>query len=96
MITLAEYIDAVGAERRIPRVTLSPDGMVHAERYVREFGEELAEAAINYAIHVCRLSGQNPFDGAHMSKTRKQRLQCALGDPKPLIDPPPDKPSSYK
>lgn len=94
MITLAEYIDAIAAERKIPRVTLSPEAMVHAERFFREFGDELAEAAINHAIRTCELMHQRPFDGAHMTKSRKQRLQSVLGDPAPLINPPPDKPAS--
>lgn len=96
MITIAEYIDAVGSERKYPRVTLSPEAMEHAERFFREYAEELAEAAINHAIRSCELMQQRPLDGAHMAKSRKQRLQCVLGDPKPLIDPPPDKPSSSK
>lgn len=96
MITIAEYIDAVGMERKHPRVTLSPEAMEHAERFFREYAEELAEAAIHHAIRACELMQQRPFEGAHMAKSRKPRLQSVLGDPKPLIDPPSDSVSSSK
>ena len=96
MITITDYIDAVAAERRIPRVTLSPEAMIHAERYVREFGEELAEAAINHAIRTCERMHQRPFDGPHLAKSRTQRLRCVLSDTNPLIEPPPEKSSSSK
>ncbi len=96
MITIAEYLDSVAAERMSPRMLLSPEGMLHAERFFREFGEQLAEQAIQFAMHKLKAEGQTWWDAPYASKSRQQRLERTLTDTKPLIEPPPDKPSSSK